>query len=176
MQGTQAYNVPQKPPQSQANSPIPYPYYQPPIANQPLPFIATLDLPNLSRMTNESIMHSPWWPSIPDKLPLDITKFEGKLGEDPQHHINAFHLWCTSNFVMDDSIRLRLFQRTLIGSLAKWYIELPTKSFYDFHSLAMSFLTNFQLPIRYEMGKELLTSLCQSTATHISDHIHEWRH
>ena len=41
--------------------------------------------------------------------------------------------------------------------------------------MAMAFLTHFQLPIRYETGTELLTSLRQSTSTHISDHIHEWR-
>jgi hypothetical protein len=76
---------------------------------------------------------------------------------------------------MDDSIRLRLFQRTLMGSTAKWYIELPHGSFQDFNSLAMSFLTHFQLPIRYEMGTELLTSLHQTNSVHISDHIHEWR-
>jgi hypothetical protein len=39
----------------------------------------------------------------------------------------------------------------------------------------MSFLTHFQLPIRYETGTELLTSLHQKTSIHISDHIHEWR-
>jgi len=39
----------------------------------------------------------------------------------------------------------------------------------------MAFLTHFQLPIRYETGTHLLTSLKQDTATHISDHIHEWR-
>jgi hypothetical protein len=60
---------------------------------------------------------------------------------------------------MDGSIRLRLFQRMITGSAAKWYIELPHTSFHDFNSLAMSFLTHFQLPIRYEMGTELLTSL-----------------
>jgi hypothetical protein len=76
---------------------------------------------------------------------------------------------------MDDSIRLRLFQRTLTGSAAKWYIELPRASFQDFNSLAMSFLTHFQLPIRYETGTELLTSLRQTNSVHISDHIHEWR-
>ena len=37
------------------------------------------------------------------------------------------------------------------------------------------FLTHFQLPIRYEMGTDILTSLRQNTSTHISDHIHEWR-
>ena len=39
----------------------------------------------------------------------------------------------------------------------------------------MAFLTHFQLPIRYETGTDLLISLRQSTSTHISDHIHEWR-
>ena len=34
---------------------------------------------------------------------------------------------------------------------------------------------HFQLPIQYETGTDLLTSLRQTTATHISDHIHEWR-
>ena len=37
------------------------------------------------------------------------------------------------------------------------------------------FLTHFQLPICYEMGTDLLTSLRHNTSTHISDHIHEWR-
>jgi hypothetical protein len=63
---------------------------------------------------------------------------------------------------MDDSIRFHLFQRTLAGSATKWYIELPRASFQDFNSLAMSFLTHFQLPIRYEMGTELLNSLHQN--------------
>ena len=39
----------------------------------------------------------------------------------------------------------------------------------------MAFLTHFQLPIWYEIGTDLLTSLQQNTSTHISDHIHEWR-
>ena len=34
---------------------------------------------------------------------------------------------------------------------------------------------HFQLPIHYEMGIDLLTFLQQNTATHIYDHIHEWR-
>ena len=68
---------------------------------------------------------------------------------------------------MDDSVRLRLFQRTLTGIATKWYIELPQHSFVDFGSLATVFLTHFQLPIRYEMGTDLLTSLHQNTSTHI---------
>ena len=76
---------------------------------------------------------------------------------------------------MDDSIHLRLFKQTLTGTIAKWYIELPQHSFVDFGSLATVFLTHFQLPICYEMGIDLLTSLRQNISTHISDHIHEWR-
>ena len=45
----------------------------------------------------------------------------------------------------------------------------------DFSALATVFLTHFQLPIHYEMGIDILTSLRQNTSTHISDHIHEWR-
>jgi hypothetical protein len=76
---------------------------------------------------------------------------------------------------MDDSVRLRLFQCTLTCWAAKWYIEIPCASFHDFNSLAMSFLMQFQIHIRYEMGTELLTSLRQTNSMHISDHIHEWR-
>ena len=113
------------------------------------------------------------WPTIPTNLPLDIPKFEGRRGDDLSNHMMTFHLWCSSNSLVDDSIRLRLFQRTLMGTTVKWYIELPRNTFTDFSSLAMVFLTHFQLPIRYETGTELLTLLRKSTSNHISDHIHE---
>ena len=87
----------------------------------------------------------------------------------------TYHLWCLSNSYVDNYIRLRLFQRTLIGAVEKWYIELPRSTFHDFNSLAMAFLTHFQLLFRYETGTYLLTSLKQDTVMHISDHIHEWR-
>jgi hypothetical protein len=93
--------------------------------NQQLPFIATLDLPDLSRILNDPIRHSPQWPAIPAKLPSDIPKFNGKAGEDPNNHVMTFHLWFSSNSLMDESIRLHIFQRTLTGSAAKWYIEFP---------------------------------------------------
>ena len=113
---------------------------------------------------------------MPTKLPSDILKFEAKAGEDPTDHITTFHLWCSSNSLMDDSIRLRLFQRTLTGVAAKWYIELPGNYFVNFERLAITFLNHFQLLVRYETGTEMLTSFRQNTSTHISDHIHEWRH
>ena len=60
---------------------------------------------------------------------------------------------------MDNLARLRLFQQTLTSTVVKWYIELPQHSFVDFGSLETIFLTHFQLPICYEMGTGLLTSL-----------------
>ena len=113
--------------------------------------------------------------SIPVKLPSNIAKFNGKPIDDPKNHVMTFHLWCSSNSLMDSSIHLRIFQITITGISGKWYIELPQHSFWDFNALAMAFLTHFQLPIRYEIGTNLLTSLQQTTSTHISDHIHEWR-
>ena len=87
---------------------------------------------------------------MPTRVPLDIPKFEGKAGECPQNHIMMFHLWCSSNNIADDSIKLRLFQRTLIGVAAKWYIELPQDKYLDFKSVDFMFLQYFQLPVRYD--------------------------
>ena len=115
-------------------------------------FLATLNLPNLSKLINDLIRHSLAWPPIPTKLPFDIPKFKGKVNEDPNMHIMTFHLWCSLNSLMEDSIRLRLFQRTLMGSAGKWYIGLPTASFVDFGNLGNAFLHHFQLPIRYDSG------------------------
>ena len=44
-----------------------------------------------------------------------------------------------------------------------------------FDDLAMTFLNHFQLPVRYDVGTELLSTFRQDKATHISDHIQEWR-
>ena len=150
------------------------PFNQTSFGNTPLPFPATLELPDLSKLTNNPILHHPAWLSIPVKILTDISKFDRKTGDDPASHITTYHLWCVSNSMLDDSIKLCLFPRTLTGNEAKWFIELPTSSFRDFGSLSIAFLTHFQLPIHYETGTDLLTSLCQNTTTHISDHIHEW--
>jgi hypothetical protein len=171
--GPTSHNYPSNPVYGPTGVPMPHQYY--PQVNRQLPFLETLDLLDLSRLTNDPIFHSLVWPTILAKLPSDIPKFDGKSGEDPNNHVMTFHLWCSSNSLMDNSICLHLFQWTLTGSAAKWYIELPFASFHDFNFLAMSFLTHFQIPIRYEMGTELLASLHYTTSVHISDHIHEWR-
>ena len=152
-----------------------YQYYQYVYPNWQLPFLANFDLPDLSKLINDPIQHNPSWLPILVKLPSDIPKFDGKQGDDPKNHVMTFHLWCSSNSLMDEFVQLWLFQWTLTGTAAKLYIELPQHSFVDFGSLETVFLTCFQLPICYEMGTDLLTSLQQNKSTHISDHIHEWR-
>jgi hypothetical protein len=124
---------------------------------------------------NDPILHSPFCPVIPTKLPSDTPKFDCKPREDLNNHVIKFHLWCSSNSLMDDSIRLCIFQHVLMASAAKWYIELQRGYFKYFNSLAMAFLTYFQLPIRYRNGTKILTSLHQTNSIHVSDHIHEWR-
>jgi hypothetical protein len=136
-----------------------------------LPFLAMLNLPHLSKLMNDPMSHDPTWPLVPTKLPSDILKFEGKNGEYPGDHVTTFHLWCSSNSLNDDSIRLRLFQHTLIGVAAKWYIEIPRGAYGTFSQLVMVFLNHFQLPIHYDAGLELLSTLHQYTTTHISYHI-----
>jgi hypothetical protein len=173
MGGPTGYNYPPQQVYGPTSVPMLHRYH--PQVNRQLPFLATLDLPYLSWLTNDPILHFLFWPVILAKLPSDIPKFDNKPGEDPNNHVMTFHLWCSSNSLMDDSIRLHLFQCTLMGSATKWYIELQCGSFQDFNSLPMDFLTHFQLPIHYEMGTELLTSLRQTNSVHISDHIPEWR-
>jgi hypothetical protein len=59
---------------------------------------------DLRKLTNDPILHDPTWPAMPTKLPSDIPKFEGKAGDDPANHVMTFHLWFSSNNIMDDSI------------------------------------------------------------------------
>ena len=84
--------------------------YQFPQVNRHFPFLYTLDLPDLSRILNDPILHSPYWTVIPAKLPFDIPKFDSRSGEDPKNHVIKFHLSCSYNSLMDESIRLHIFQ------------------------------------------------------------------
>ena len=60
------------------------------LAQPRLHFLATLNLPNLSRLMNDLVSHDPTWPAIPNKIPLDIPKFEGKAREYPSEHVTNF--------------------------------------------------------------------------------------
>jgi hypothetical protein len=92
------------------------------------------------------------------KLPLDISKFEGKPGEDRGDHVTTFHLWCSSNLLKDDSIQLHLFQHTLRGGATKWYIELDNSKYSYFNDMVMVLLNHFQLLVRYDADTELLAN------------------
>jgi hypothetical protein len=72
-----------------------------------MPYLASLNIPDLTKITNDPILHDPTWPFMPTKLPSDIPKFEGKEVDDPANHIMTFHLWFSSNIIMDESIQLR---------------------------------------------------------------------
>ena len=122
-----------------------------------LPFLATPNLPDLSRLMNNPVSHDPAWSAFPTKLPSDIPKFEGKPGEDPSKHVTTFYLWFSLNSLHQDSIHLRLFQCTLIGPAMKWYIELHRGAFALFDDLVMTFINHFQLPVHYVIGTKLLS-------------------
>jgi hypothetical protein len=140
-----------------------------------IPFLAMLNLSYLSKLMNDLVSHDPTYPPVPTKFLSDIPKFEGKNGEDPGDHIATFHLWCSSNSLNHDYIRLRLFYCTLIEIVSQWYIELPRGTYGSFQQLVLGFLNHFQLPVRYDVGLELLSTLRQGSSTHILDHIQEWR-
>ena len=143
---------------------IPLPLDQNPFFNMQFIFLATLELPNLSRLTNDPIQHNPSWSTIPVNTPTDIPELDGKTGKDLTTNITMYHPWCLSNSLLDDSICLHLFPCTLIGNASKWFIELKTTSFNNFNALAMAFLTHFQLPIRYETINNyvIMTKQCHS--------------
>ena len=112
-------------------------------ANPQLPFLAALDIPDIYKLTNDIINHTPLWPPVPHKIPSDIPKFDKKQGEDTASHITTFHLWFVSNSMVDDSIRLQLFPRTLTSNAAKWYIEFSSAAINTFGALATEFLKKF---------------------------------
>jgi hypothetical protein len=57
MRGPMSYNYPHNPVLGPTGVPLPHQHY--PQVNRQLPFLATLDLPDLSRLTNDPIYHSP---------------------------------------------------------------------------------------------------------------------
>jgi hypothetical protein len=61
----------------------------------PMPYLASLNIPDLTKLTNDPIFHDPTWPNMPTKIPTDIPKFEGKIGDDPTNHVITFRLWCS---------------------------------------------------------------------------------
>jgi hypothetical protein len=106
MGGPNGYNYPCQPVYGPTGVPMPHKYH--PQVNRQLPFLSTSDLLDLSRLTNDPILHFPFWQVIPDKLPSNIPKFDGKPREAPKNHVMKFHLCCSSNSLMDYCVRFHL--------------------------------------------------------------------
>jgi hypothetical protein len=123
-----------------------------PPPNPPIPYLASLNILDLTKLTNDLILHDATWTNMPTKLPSDIPKFEGKPGEDHVNHVMTLHLWFSSNSIMDDSICLRICQINLTGSSAKWYVDEKSRSHVTFESLAKAFFSFFQLPVHHDTG------------------------
>lgn len=73
-------------------------------SNTQFPFITTLELPDLSRLVRNPILHNPSWLNFPTNIIINIPKFDKKPREDPTTHIITCHLWHVSNFMLHDSI------------------------------------------------------------------------
>lgn len=65
--------------------------------NPRFPFLAILELSYVSRLTNDPILHFPYWPLVHTNIPGDCLKFEGKFREDPQALFMTYHLSCSSS-------------------------------------------------------------------------------
>lgn len=113
--------------------------YHNPFSNKQFPFLVILELPDLFWLTNDPIISNPTWPLVLTKLPSNIPKFIGKLGE----YLTTYHLWHVSNLMLDDSIQLHVFLCTLTNSTSKLFIELPTASHHNFIALSMAFFIHF---------------------------------
>lgn len=110
---------------------------------------------------------------MPNTLPSNIPKFEGNPREDHINYVRSFHMWHSSNSIIEDTIRLRLFQCMPTRDVAKWYVDKPESTHSNFVTLAKYFFTYFQLPLYYDTSTELLASFCQTSATRLSNHVHE---
>ena len=110
-------------------------------------------------LMNDMIRYNLAWPLGPTEKSSDILKFEGSSGEDLTNHITTFHLWCSSNSLIDGSIRLRLFQCTLTGNAVKWYIHLRGEMFSTFGELDTTLLNYFQFLIHYDYRTKLMANV-----------------
>lgn len=114
---------------------MPLPLDQNLFSNMHFPFLAPLQLLDLSRLTNDPIHHNLAWTNDPLNILKHIPKFDDKIQEDMKNHIMTYHLWFVSNSLLDDSIYLRLFPCTVTSNTSKWFIELLTASFNNFNAL-----------------------------------------
>jgi len=61
--------TPPNPPQGIGSLPIHTMDGTNPPPNLPMPYLASLNIPYLTKLTNDPILHDPTWPNMPTKLP-----------------------------------------------------------------------------------------------------------
>jgi hypothetical protein len=72
------------------------------------PYLASLNIPYLTKLMNDPIYMIPLGLTCPPNYLQTSQSLKGNQGEDPTNHIMSFHLWCSSNNIMEDSIRLMI--------------------------------------------------------------------
>jgi len=73
----------------------------------------------LYKLKNDPIFHDPRSPHMPSKIPSDISNFEWKMRESPSTHMTTYNVWGSPKSLVDDFIRLILFERNLTTDVAK---------------------------------------------------------
>lgn len=71
--------------------------------------MASLNLPDLSQLLNDPLLHDLNWLPMPTNIPMNFPNLERNLGDDSTDHIKYFYMWCSSSSIMDDLVHLHLF-------------------------------------------------------------------
>jgi len=72
------------------------------VGTQNLPYMALLNILDLTKITNEPILHDTSLSPMSTKIPSNIPKFDGKMGEDMENNVMTFHIWYSSNNIIDE--------------------------------------------------------------------------
>ena len=109
-----------------------------------MPYMVGLNFPYLRKLINDPIAHDLAWCAMPTKLHSDIPKFKGQVGEYLDNCIMYFHIWCSSNSIIEDSVWLASFNEPLQDPL---FVNEPIVTYDTFEGIAKAFLLFFQIPI-----------------------------
>ena len=61
------------------------PYQRPLVPFNPqLPFLTTLELPDVSKLMNDLILHNSYWPPVPTNIPGDFPSLREILEKTPK--------------------------------------------------------------------------------------------
>jgi len=69
--------------------------------------------------------------------------FEDNPREYPTNHVFSFYMWCSSNYITEDYVYIRLIQQTITGVDTKWYVDQGKAIHSTFVTLAKYFLSYF---------------------------------